>query len=392
MKLYEFEGKSLFRKAGIPTPKGDVAANATEARSIADRIGYPVVLKCQVLGGGRGKAGGIQFADTDSELMSIADRLFNMEIAGERVEKLLIEAKIASVKEFYAGITLDPQTLMPLLMISSQGGIDIETTAKTSPDQVFKQMLDPVKTYRLYHMVELTSQMGLSSEESVTVSKILLALIHCYFKFEAITVEINPLILSISGEIFAADSKFEIDDSGIFRVEEVKSFHRSETFDDPLEAEAKAAGLAYVRMPDGNIGIISGGAGLAMASMDLVSILGGKPANFLDLGGGTTPERAASALKIVLNTPGVEGVFFNVFGGINNCEEMAKGIVRAIDEVNPSQTIIVKMRGYSQEAGWEILESRNVTVNKQGTTEEAIKQMLDAMGKRKGEGSGHTRQ
>ena len=379
MKLYEFEGKSLFRKTGIPIPNGDVAASAPEAKTVADRIGYPLVVKGQILRGGRGKAGGILFVDTESELLDVADRLLNIKIADEKVEKLLIEQKIDSSKEFYAGITQDPETLFPVLMVSSQGGMDIESIAKTAPTQIFKQILDPIKTYRLFHMMDLVSPMDLGSEESVKVAKVLLGLINCFFRFEATTAEINPLILSEAGEIYAADSKFEIDDSALYRVEESKSFQRTETFQDPLEAEAKDAGVAYVPMKDGNIGIISGGAGLAMASMDLVSVLGGKPANFLDLGGGTTPERAAAALNIVLKTPGVEGVLFNVFGGINNCEEMAKGIAQVIDEKKPSQAIVVKMRGYSQEAGWEILESRNISIVKHGTTEDAVRQLLEEM-------------
>lgn len=379
MKLYEFEGKSLFRKMGIPIPDGDVAASAPEARTVADRIGYPVVVKSQVLRGGRGKAGGIQFADSESELLDVADRLLQTQIVDEKVEKLLIEQKIKSSKEFYAGITQDPETLMPMLITSPKGGMDIETIAKTAPEHVFKQILDPIKTYRLYHMMDLVSQMGSGSEESVKIANMLLGLINCFFRFEATTAEINPLILSEHGEIYAADSKFEIDDSALYRVKESLSFQRTETFQDPLEAEAKDAGVAYVPMKDGNIGIVSGGAGLAMASMDLVSVLGGKPANFLDLGGGTTPERAAAALNIVLKTPGVEGVLFNVFGGINNCEEMAKGIAQVIDEKKPSQAIVVKMRGYSQEAGWEILESRNISIVKHGTTEDAVRQLLEEM-------------
>jgi len=379
MKLYEFEGKSLFRKTGIPVPSGGVAANPDEARPIAEDIGYPVVIKSQVLRGGRGKAGGIQFADTETELKDITERLFGMKLGEEEVEKLLIEQKIASDREFYAGITQDPETLFPVLMVSSQGGMDIESIAKTASTQIFKQILDPTLTYRLFHMMDLISPMGLASEVSIKIAKILLGLINCYFKFEAITAEINPMMLPDTGEIYAADAKIEIDDSALYRIKESKSFHRSEAFDDPLEAEAKAVGVAYVPMGEGNIGIISGGAGLAMASMDLVSVLGGKPANFLDLGGGTTPERAAAALNIVLKTPEVAGVLFNVFGGINNCEEMAKGIAQVIDEMKPSQAIVVKMRGYSQEAGWEILESRNISIVKHGTTEDAVTQLLEEM-------------
>ena len=338
-----------------------------------------MVVKSQILSGGRGKAGGIQFADTESEVRDIAERLLQTKVIGETVKTLLIEQKIDAAKEFYAGITQDPETLMPMLITASQGGVDIESIAETAPENVYQLVLDPLKTYRFFHMMDLVSQMRLENKESVGISKVLLGLITCFFKYEATTAEINPLILNKTGEPYAADSKFEIDDSARFRVAEAKSFKREETSKDPLEAEAKEAGVAYVPMEEGNIGIISGGAGLAMASMDLVSVLGGKPANFLDLGGGTTPERAASALNIVLKTPGVEGVLFNVFGGINNCEEMAKGIAQVVDENKPSQVIVVKMRGYSQEAGWELLESRNISIVKHGTTEDAVKLLLEKM-------------
>ena len=382
MKLYEFEGKSLFEKTGIQIPKGEVAAGIDEAKAIAKDIGYPVVVKGQVLSGGRGKAGGIQFADAETELTDISERMFGMKLGEEEVVKLLIEEKITSERELYAGITQDPETLFPVLIVSSEGGMDIESIAETAPTRIYKQILDPTLTYRLFHMMDLISPMEFRSEVLVKIAKILLGLINCYFKFEAITAEINPIMLTDAGEIYAADAKLEIDDSALYRIKESKSFHRSEAFEDPLEAEAKAAGVAYVPMGEGNIGIISGGAGLAMASMDLVSILGGKPANFLDLGGGTTPERTAAALKIVLKTPGVEGVLFNVFGGINNCEQMAKGIAQVFDEKKPPQTIIVKMRGYSQEAGWEILEARNVNIIKHGTSEDAVKLLLAEMKKK----------
>ncbi len=382
MKLYEFEGKSLFQKAGIQTPKGEVAASIGEAKAIARDIGYPVVLKSQVLRGGRGKAGGIQFSDTETELIDTTERMFGTKLGEEIVEKLLIEQKIDSDRELYAGITQDPETLYPVLMVSVQGGVDIESIAETDPTRIFKQILDPTLTYRLFHMMDLISPMEFESTVSVKIAKILLGLINCYFKFEAVTAEINPMMLTDAGVVYAADAKFEIDDSALYRIKESKSFHRPEAFEDPLEAEAKAAGVAYVPMGEGNIGIISGGAGLAMASMDLVSILGGKPANFLDLGGGTTPERTAAALKLVLKTPGVEGVLFNVFGGINNCEQMAKGIAQVFDEKKPTQTIIVKMRGYSQEVGWEILEARNINIVKHGTSEDAVKLLLAEMKKR----------
>jgi len=382
MKLYEFEGKQLFRNTGIPVPEGEIATDVDAARDVANRIGYPVVLKCQILGGGRGKAGGIQFAETEAELTEKAAGLLGSEISKAPVEKLLIEKKVDCAKEFYAGITLDPKASSPLLMVSSRGGVDIEETADSAPEQVFTLLLDPTKSVELYHLLELVSQTGSTGRELVRISTALQKLVSCYYRYEAFVVEINPLIVSTDGDIFAVDSKIEVDDSALFRLPEVRAFKRSVAVDDPLEVEAGNAGVSYITMDKGNIGIISSGAGLAMASMDMVSLHGGRPANFLDLGGGASPEKAAAALKIVLKTPGVEGVLFNVFGGSNNCEQMAKGITRVVDELDPPQTIMVKMRGYSQEEGWKLLEERNIPIVKFGTTEEAVDMMLEKMGSR----------
>jgi len=379
MKLYEFEGKQLFRNMGIPIPEGDVAASVAEACVIADRIGFPVVLKSQILGGGRGKAGGIFFAETQDEVADAAGKLVGMAIAGGAVQKLLIEKKVDRAKEYYAGITLDPKKFLPMLMVSAKGGIDVEEVAQSMPEQLHSLPLDPTKAIQLYHLLEVVSKTGSTGKELVKISKILQKLVSCFYRYEAVTVEINPLIVGSDANIFAADSKIEIDDSALFRLPEIKAFKRDKKVQDPLEAQAQDVGLSYIKMNQGNIGIISSGAGLAMSSMDMVSLHGGRPANFLDLGGGASPEKAATALKIVLKTPGVEGVLFNVFGGANNCEQMAKGIVQVIDELNPPQTIMVKMRGYSQEEGWKLLEDRKVPIVKFGTTEEAVEIMLGQM-------------
>ena len=386
MKLFEFEAKALFRQAGIPTPRGAVAADAAEAAAIADRIGYPVVLKAQVLRGGRGKLGAVCFAHGASELTAAADRLFGASLGEEAIDRLLIEAKIAAVQEYYLAITLDPQTLSPVLIVSPQGGIDIEAAARKAPRQVLKRALDPTRAPRLHHLLELTAETGLASPERLKLARVMLQLVGCYFRYEALTAEINPLILDAAGDVFAADGKFEIDDSALFRVTLPCVLDRRAAASDDLEAQACAAGLSYVRLGEGNIGIISGGAGLAMASMDMVAARGGAPANFLDLGGGTTPAKTAAALEIVLQTPGVEGILFNVFGGINNCAEMARGIARVVDALNPPQAIVVKMRGFSQEEGWALLQARNIPIVKYGTTEDAVELLFERM-QTKGRGS-----
>jgi succinyl-CoA synthetase beta subunit len=390
MKLYEFEGKTLFRKAGIPVPRGTVVATVEEARKAASTIGYPVVIKAQLLRGRRGKAGLIRFADDEETLSRETSALLSMEAEGEKIDKILVEEKIPKARELYAGITFDPERLLPLLMISTEGGVDIEEVAQQYPEKLFTKILLPIEAPSLAQMVDLVLQTGLRGEELLQVANVILKLVQAYFRFEAITVEVNPLMITEAQGVFAADVKFEIDDSGLGRIQEAETFIRQEKHADPLEMEAKKEDIAYVRMPQGNIGLISGGAGLGMATMDMISVHGGSPANFLDLGGNATEEKTAAALRIVLKTPGVEGILMNAFGGINNCERMAKGIVHAIDGLRPQQAIVVKMRGHSQEEGWALLESRQIPIVKFGTTEEAVILLMEKMKEKGAMSSGHS--
>jgi succinyl-CoA synthetase beta subunit len=383
MKLYEFEGKSLLREMGIPTPDGSVASNLKEATIAAETLGYPVVVKGQVLQGGRGKAGAIRFAQNKEALIRSANEIRDMQIGTEKIDRLLIEKQMSIAQEIYLGISFDPQTAMPLLLISTHGGVDIESVAKQCPHELIKKQLDPLETPTLQHMLAMALQIGLTGKTLEQVSEISLKLINCYFTHEAITAEINPLIVDPQGKAWAADAKFEIDDSALYRLKAIEHFRRKQEIENPLEAEARAAGVSYVRLNNqGNIGLIAGGAGVGMATMDTVYFYGGIPANFLDLGGIATPEKTAAALKIVLKTPGVEGIFINAFGGINNCREMAQGIVKVIEELHPAQIITVKMRGHSQDEGWALLETKDIPIVKYGTTDEGIQLLLDEMKKK----------
>lgn len=383
MKLYEYEGKSLFRRMGIPLPRGSVAASEEEAVEAAAQIGYPVVAKSQVLRGGRGKAGAIAFADDERELVKKVQELLGKCISDEMVESVLIEEKVSVVSELYVGITIDPQKSFPLLMFSTYGGMDIEEIAEAHPEQLLKMCVDPVNRPRIFHLLDFCSPSGLRGRQLEQVSRVARSLVQCFFTCEAITTEINPLAVDEKGELCALDAKVEIDDSAMFRVRDVLGLKREGKASDPFEEEARRAGVSYVGLDRGNIGLITGGAGLGMASMDMIAAHGGEPANFLDLGGDATPEKTTAALRIVIESPRVEGVFFNAFGGINNCEEMAHGISRVIDELKPSKPIVVKMRGHAQEEGWALLEAREVPVVKFGTTEEAIMLLLELMKKKK---------
>jgi succinyl-CoA synthetase beta subunit len=382
MKLYEFEGKRLLAQMDIPIPRGEVAATGEAAIAIAARIGYPVMLKSQVLQGGRGKAHGIRFAQDPQELAGIYAALSNLTIGAEPVSQILVEEKLTIARELYAGITVDPKSAKPLLMISSKGGVDIEQVAAADPARIVKEPIDALALSRPFNLIPLVKRSGLDGKPMVRVADLLEKLIRCYFHFEAITAEINPLVIDAAGKLIAADAKFDIDDAALFRHPQIAAFKRSEATENPFEREARTAGVSYVRLEtQGFIGIISGGAGLGMATMDAVYHHGGVPSNFLDLGH-ATPEKTAAALRIVLRTPGVKGVFLNAYGGINNCEEMARGVIAVIDSLKPQQTIVVKMRGHSQEAGWALLEKKNIPVVKTGTTADGIELLKHTLQKK----------
>ncbi len=376
MKLYEFEGKQLLSDAGIPVPQGFTAESIMAAVSGCETLGYPVVVKAQVLQGGRKKAGGICFAESKFELTLCAEAILEMKIKAEKVETLFIEEKLSISSEYYAGITLEPRSGLPLLILSPRGGIDIEAIAREYPKELFKKELTSLKPYRLHHVIDMVQKTGLEGQDLLQTSRIVLSLIHCYFFNEALTAEINPLVIDNNGRVIAADAKFEIDDASLFRNKAINNFMRSDIKIDPLEEAANIADVSYVKLDHGEIGVISGGAGLGMATMDMIFALGGQPANFLDLGGDSTREKTAAALRIVLQTPGVKSVLINIFGGTNNCETIALGISDVVDEFSPSQRIVVKMRGHYQDEGWALLEERRIPVIKFGTTEDAVREVL----------------
>jgi len=376
MKLYEFEGKQLLNNAGIPVPQGFTADSVMAAVRGSETLGYPVVVKAQALRGGRGKAGGICFAESKSDLTLCAESLLEMKIKTEKIEMLYIEKKLSIRSEYYAGITLEPVSGLTLLILSPRGGIEIEAIAREYPEEIFKNELTSLKPYRLHNMIDMVQKTGLKGPELMQTARIVLSLIHCYFFNEALTAEINPLVIDNNGKVIAADAKFEIDDASLFRNKTISQFKRSDTQTGPLEIAANNADVSYVQLNHGDIGVISGGAGLGMATVDMIQALGGQPANFLDLGGDSTRQKTAAALRIVLQTSEVKSVLINIFGGTNNCETIAHGISDVIDELCPSQRIVVKMRGHSQDEGWALLEERGIPVIKFGTTEDAVREAL----------------
>ena len=377
MRLLEHQGRDVLHKYGIPTPKGLVAMTVEESVAAAERIGYPVVIKAQVLAGGRGKAGGIKFACNNGMVHEYAKDILGMSIKNEIAQSVLITEKTDIAQELYAGITIDSERGLPILLFSVSGGVDIEEVAKTNPDKVLKLHLFPTHPLRQYAVIDFLRRSELEPRLYTAVSKIIMQLIDAFFGSDATTAEINPLVITAKNEIVALDAKVVIDDSALKRQNLVSP---QDELNSELEARAKKIGVNYVPL-DGKIAVIAGGAGLAMATMDLVSYFKAKPASFLDTGGGISSDRMAESLRISLATPGVNAVVINVFGGINNCEVMAKGIASVLDNDKPSAKIVVKMRGHSQDEGWKILEDRKVPLIKYGTSEEAVQLAVEFSGR-----------
>jgi succinyl-CoA synthetase beta subunit len=375
MRLLEHEGRDIFARYGIKVAPGAVARSVDEALNAADTLGYPVVIKAQVLTGGRGKAGGVKVANDNAEVKAMASKILGLVINGETTESLLICAKTQIDQELYAGVTFDPENGLPVVIFSVCGGMDIEDVAKRSPQQVCRMHLVPTQPVRGYKIVDFLRRSGLRTDLLPKVAEILEKLIATFEGSDATTAEINPLAVTPDGEILALDAKVVIDDSALPRQKLTPRLEGAS----PLEARARKVGLNYVQL-DGNIAVVGSGAGLAMATMDLVSFFKAKPACFVDTGGGISAEKMAEAVRIALATPGVQGLLINAFGGINNCEWMARGISRVIDEDQPKVKIVVKMRGHSQDEGWKMLEDRNIPIIKFGTTEEAVEQIVRLVG------------
>ncbi|MFZ5943186.1 MAG: ADP-forming succinate--CoA ligase subunit beta [Bacillota bacterium] len=384
MYLYEYQAKKVVGEAGIPIPVSRLALTPEEAKDAVQYINKPAVVKAQVRAGGRGKAGLIQTASSPEEALTSAKNIFGKTHHEELVEKVLVEEQLNISKELYVSFVLDFKKGQPVALISSRGGVDIEQVAESNPEAIVKVEVDPLEwSVPEYRWVEAWRKVGLEGKQLVTAASITSKLLSLFYKIDAVTVEINPLVVTSTGAIIAADSKVIVDDSSLYRHPELAEYQ--EVTGNELELEALKVGVSYVPInSEGYIGIIAGGAGLSMATMDAVFEYGGIPAAFLDLGGGISETGMAESLKIMLKTQGMKGIIINVFGGINNCEIMARGIKKAFDEVTPQVPIVVKMRGHSQDEGWKILEKLKLPIIKYGTTDEAIKLLLSRVNLERG--------
>jgi len=353
MKLHEYQSKQIFSKYGVPIPKGRVASTASEARQIADELGGRVVVKSQVLVGGRGKAGGIKVANNSSEAEQLATQILAMEIKGLPVRKVLIDEAAAIEQEIYLGITNDRAARKPVMMASAAGGVDIEEVAATTPEKIIKAHIDPLLGLRDYQSRDIAAFIDLPRENWREFGKIAKGLWEAYKASDATLAEINPLVITKDKHLSALDGKMLIDDNALFRHPDLAEM-RDIDEEAPSETEARKYGLSFIKL-EGDIGCMVNGAGLAMTSMDVIKLFGGEPANFLDIGGGAGADKVAAAMRIILSDPNVKAVLYNIFGGITRCDEVAKGILAAMDEVKPTVPMVVRLVGTNAEEGRALL-------------------------------------
>ena len=354
MKIHEYQAKDILARYGIPVQPGRVAHTPDEAEAIARELGGPVVIKAQVYVGGRGKAGGIQFGDTPEEARASAKKVLGMDIKGLTVEKVLVTSKIDIKEEYYLGIILDRKTQSPVVMVSKEGGIDIEEVAANTPEKIIQQPIDMHWGLRPFEAREIIARAGLPHATIGKAGDILSKLAKAFIDSDASLAEINPLALTADGKVQAADAKILVDDNGLFRQKEYATWAETEE-SNPLEYEAKQAGLTYVKL-DGDVGIIGNGAGLVMTTLDMVARAGGKPANFLDIGGGAKAEIMYKALTFVAKDPQVKGILVNIFGGITRGEEVAKGVIMAQLDLPKGMPVVVRLSGTGAEEGKALLK------------------------------------
>jgi len=353
MKLHEYQSKQIFANYQIPIPRGRVASSADEARQTAEDLGGKVVIKAQVLVGGRGKAGGVRLAKSPKEAGELAAILLGMEIKGLPVRKVLVDEAVGITKEIYLGITNDRSARRPVMMASAAGGVDIEQVAAQTPEKIIRIHIDPLLGLRDYQARDIAVSIDLPRELWRSFGEIAHGLWRAYQENDADLAEINPLVITSDQRLLALDGKMVVDDNALFRHPNLNEM-RDLGAEDPAEVEARKYGLSYINL-DGNVGCMVNGAGLAMATMDIIKLCGGEPANFLDIGGGASSEKVAAALRIILSDPKVKAVLFNIFGGITRGDEVARGILAALEEVDTDVPMVARLVGTNAEEGLRLL-------------------------------------
>jgi succinyl-CoA synthetase beta subunit len=358
MKIHEYQAKEIFATFGIPVPKGKMATTPEEARAIAVEFGRPVMVKAQVHVGGRGKAGGIKYSANADEAFANAEKILGMDIKGLTVRRVLVTEASDIAHEVYCGIIIDRAAKKPVIMVSAEGGIDIEEVAAKTPEKIHKLHVDPILGIQGYQARELAYKIYSDPNTANQAAKIIQKLYRCFMESDCTLAEINPLVTTPSGEVVALDAKINIDDNALYRHKDFEGL-RDVAPAEVSENEAREMGLSFVGL-HGNIGCVVNGAGLAMATMDLVKHYGGEPANFLDIGGSSNPDKVVTAMRIILRDPNVKAILFNIFGGITRCDDVANGIVKAVAEFKPRVPIVVRLTGTNEEQARVILASSNL--------------------------------
>jgi succinyl-CoA synthetase beta subunit len=382
MKIHEYQAKQLFRQFNVPVPEGSMAETSEDAFRAAEGLGYPCVIKAQVHAGGRGKAGGVKLAKNSEDARKYAEAIVGMKLVspqtgaeGKLVRKVLVEQGLAIAKELYLAIIVDREAGMPVIMASTEGGVEIEEVAARTPELIYKVHINPITGLSGYHIRHLAFNLGLNKAQQKHFFKLVQSLFRLFMEKDASLVEINPLIITETDEVIALDGKVNFDDNALFRhpdAVEMRDTHEEE----PLEVEASKYDLNYIKL-DGNIGCMVNGAGLAMATMDIIKYYGGEPANFLDVGGGTSEDRVKEAFKILLGDPNTQAVFVNIFGGIVRTDLVAKGIVNAIKGMEVKVPIVIRLVGTNEEEGRRIIEESGMNFIANTSLPEAAKKVVE---------------
>ena len=359
MNIHEYQAKEIFRKYGIPIPPGEVATTPEEAEAIARKFGTTVVIKAQVHAGGRGKAGGVKLAKTPADAKAIAAQILKLTIKGLPVKKVLVTPAADIASEAYVGIIVDRASKRAVLMASPAGGIDIEEVAAKTPDKILRHAVDPRYGLQLYEAMELAFFLYSDMKQVRATAKILQQLYRAFSENGGSLAEINPLVTTPAGDVVALDAKMVIDDNELDRRPDIAAL-RDESAEDPSEVEARKANLTFIKL-DGNVGCVVNGAGLAMATMDLVKYYGGDPANFLDIGGSSNPEKVVAALRIITSDPNVKAILFNIFGGITRTDDVANGIVTAIKQNPLKVPLVIRLTGTNEEIAVKILKENGLS-------------------------------
>ncbi len=386
MKIHEYQAKAILARHGVPVPRGEVAFNATEAGEIARRLGGGiVVVKAQIHAGGRGKGGGVKVVKGPDAAADAAKQLLGMTLvtyqtgpAGQKVGRVLIEEGLQISRELYLGLVIDRSTKSPVLMVSQEGGVEIEKVAEETPDKILKAVIDPAIGLQPFQARQLAFGLGLSGDQIKKAVAMMMALYQAFIATDASLLEINPLIVTSSGDLLALDAKMNFDDNALYRHPDLKEF-RDLGEEDPLEVEASKFSLNYIKL-DGNIGCMVNGAGLAMATMDIIKLAGGEPANFLDVGGGANAEQIRNAFKILMSDENVKAVLINIFGGILRCDVLAQGVIAAVKELGVPVPIVIRMEGTNVEEGKKLLRDSGMKLTTADSMDDAAAKVVKLAG------------